>query len=938
MDIKTVFLHGVPEEEVFMKYPEGYPHKKESGTCLKLVKSLYGLKQSLRCWYRKLTDFFEALRLKASSADPCIFVNWEGMIPLMVFLHVDDMIIGGDIKSIKIFKENIQAHFKMEDLGEIQYALGIKASWDRKLKTISLSQELYVHKILAKFGMMECKSVATPMIQGTHLVSSKEEDLSTDFEYCKAVGLLNYLTSCTRPDLAYVTSALSQFLEKPLRDHVAAFKEVLCYLQGTKSCELTLGGNVPTEIQGDSDSDWGSNFDRKSFSGHGMIYGGLISWKTKKQLTVALSTTEAKLGSLVELTPDILWFKKLLDDLKLYPIIKLSCDNQGAIALCNNPLSHHRTRHFNIHLNWLRDLVLSKFVSPNYVPTFNMQHTVALGSPPQWGLPSPRLSFYQRWSGIRKGPLGWRLYFTFPVTFTANATTTSLLCRSVGLLGVGALNGHRQGPIGNYGARRGVARLSRSLDELSSASFVEVVIPFEGKHHSLSNTAHSLSDNDTYESEYVIDQANILLTKYSYLEPSGENDSHEARSPNEWSLLSQNSSSLSLTNHLNLEYFTVINIGTPPQKFNVQIDTGSTGLWIATYNSSLNESRHNTDVGGSLFNGFKSSTFTSTEIGYRIPYADESYASGIIAYDTVMQGSFTVPRQPFGAMTVTSNAMFKGNASGVLGLSFYEGAPQGKSAYPFWQSANISIFSISMSGFVGDVPALDEASRNSEQPGGVFTLGDVDHTLYDGDINYVSLSSSSHWQVVVDGLNVNGKPIANSQGHQAIIDSGTSLIGVPSQVAKALYQQIAGAEPSRGAYKGYYSFPCDSAPQISLVLGGIEYSVTRENFKAQKVVGQTNRCYGAVFSTSAVNAASGTATWIVGASFLRNVYAVFRAQSPRAIGFARLPKNNPPVLQAMQLSASSGRSAAKSGGTAAVEVPNLLLATAMFFSVIWGLT
>ncbi|MBW0549678.1 hypothetical protein O181_089393 [Austropuccinia psidii MF-1] len=260
----------------------------------------------------------------------------------------------------------------MEDLGEIRYALGIKVSRDRKLKTISLSQELYVDKILAEFGMLDCKSVVTPMIKGIHLVPSNKEDLSTDFEYRKAVGLLNYLTSCTRPDLANVTSALSQFLEKPSRDHVAAFKRVLRYLQGTKSYELTLGGNVPNEIQGYSDSDWGSNFDGKSFSGHGMIYGGLISWKTKKQSTVALSTTEAELGSLVELTQDILWFKKLLDDLKLYPIIKLSCDNQGAIALCNNPLYHHRTRHFDICLNWLRDVVLSKFVSLNYVPTSSM--------------------------------------------------------------------------------------------------------------------------------------------------------------------------------------------------------------------------------------------------------------------------------------------------------------------------------------------------------------------------------------------------------------------------------------------------------------------------------------------------------------------------------------------------------------------------------------
>ncbi|MBW0477556.1 hypothetical protein O181_017271 [Austropuccinia psidii MF-1] len=152
------------------------------------------------------------------------------------------MIIGGDIRSVKRFKASIQQHFKMEDLGEIQYALGIKVSQDRNLKLISLSQEFYINKILTESGMMDCK-----------------------------------------PDLAYVASSLSQFLEKPSKDHVASFKWVLRYLQGSKSDGLTLGGNLTIEIQGYSDSDWGSNSDIKYFSGHGMFYGGLISWRTKKQ-------------------------------------------------------------------------------------------------------------------------------------------------------------------------------------------------------------------------------------------------------------------------------------------------------------------------------------------------------------------------------------------------------------------------------------------------------------------------------------------------------------------------------------------------------------------------------------------------------------------------------------------------------------------------------
>jgi hypothetical protein len=121
---------------------------------------------------------------------------------------------------------------------------------------------------------------------------------------------------------------------------------------------------------------------------------------------------------------------------------------------------------------------------------------------------------------------------------------------------------------------------------------------------------------------------------------------------------------VALINRLNMEYYSIIRIGTPPQEFRVQIDTGSTGLWVATYNSSMQESLENTDVGGSLFYYQNSSTFQASDVAYTIPYADSSYASGVVSYDTVQQGSYSVKDQPFGAMTVTSKGMFEGKCSG----------------------------------------------------------------------------------------------------------------------------------------------------------------------------------------------------------------------------------------------------------------------------------
>ncbi|MBW0468576.1 hypothetical protein O181_008291 [Austropuccinia psidii MF-1] len=171
-------------------------------------------------------------------------------------------------------------------------------------------------------------------------------------------------------NLAYATSVLSQFLDKPSSCHVSAFKRILQYLQGTKNYELTLGGTIKNpKIIGYSDSDWGSNYDGRSFSGYSVLCGGLIIWKSKKQPITALSTTEGELRALTEVTQDTLWIKKLLYNFNLEPSIDLKCDNQGAIALCLNPLYQHRTLHINIWINWIRDLINDKAVHISYIPT-----------------------------------------------------------------------------------------------------------------------------------------------------------------------------------------------------------------------------------------------------------------------------------------------------------------------------------------------------------------------------------------------------------------------------------------------------------------------------------------------------------------------------------------------------------------------------------------
>ncbi|MBW0500335.1 hypothetical protein O181_040050 [Austropuccinia psidii MF-1] len=125
MDVRTAFLHGITEERVFMKYPEGYLHVIQPETFLRLIKSLYGLKQGPRCWYKKLKDVFNILRFTPCQADPCLFISTESNF-CAVFVHVDDMLIGGKIDTVEKFKTNIKKVFRMDNMIQVQFILGIK--------------------------------------------------------------------------------------------------------------------------------------------------------------------------------------------------------------------------------------------------------------------------------------------------------------------------------------------------------------------------------------------------------------------------------------------------------------------------------------------------------------------------------------------------------------------------------------------------------------------------------------------------------------------------------------------------------------------------------------------------------------------------------------------------------------------------------------------
>lgn len=198
MDAVGAFLNGTPDETLYIRIPKEYIFKMTGDDMvLKLNKSVYGLKQSPRCWYCQLSDFFKSINFMWSKADPCFFVSCDPDWTWGVFIHVDDMCIMG--RNTDRLKQLISQRFVMEDLGECTYFLGMRIVRNRAERTITLYQDKYVDTILSEYGMDECRPTSTPMIPNTHLTPATEEDraefIATGENYRRAVGLLNYLVS-----------------------------------------------------------------------------------------------------------------------------------------------------------------------------------------------------------------------------------------------------------------------------------------------------------------------------------------------------------------------------------------------------------------------------------------------------------------------------------------------------------------------------------------------------------------------------------------------------------------------------------------------------------------------------------------------------------------------------------------------------------------------
>ncbi len=377
MDVVTAFLNGQLDEDIYMRQPEGYAQPGKEHLVCKLEKSLYGLKQSPRCWNKALRDKLVKLGFIQISADPCVFVKEEDTL-VIIAVHVDDLIIlAEDDQEMEEIKKILKAEFKMTDMGELQYYIGVSVVQDKKNNRVWLHQKPYISKIIEKFGQAEAKTVATPVDVNVKL--TKEDGISKPvdpIQYQSLIGSLLYLAVATRPDIAYAVGVLSKFCAKPTVAHLTAAKRVLRYLKGTQSLGLKYEGSVDESLTVYADADWAGDLDdRHSTSGNVSIMGsGAVSWMSKKQPTVALSTAEAEYVALCSATQETIWLRQLLTDIGQPPADATVIweDNQAAISLAKNPVFHARTKHIDTRYHFIRQELQSGVIAVKYIPTNKM--------------------------------------------------------------------------------------------------------------------------------------------------------------------------------------------------------------------------------------------------------------------------------------------------------------------------------------------------------------------------------------------------------------------------------------------------------------------------------------------------------------------------------------------------------------------------------------
>src|SRR5713226_2593598 len=385
VDIKGAYLNGVLNEGevLYMRHPPGYKSHDAGNRVLRLMKTLYGLKQSGRHWYQKLSSIFLSLGFQQCSVNQAVFHKSDKRKKelTVIVVHVDDcMITTSSTRLVEDFKAGLCRHVEVTDLGALHWMLGIEIRRDWEAGTVHLLQRAYLDSILRRYHLADLKPLSTPMDTSSRLTteqapaSAAEHAIMHDVPYREAVGALNWAALATRPDIAFAVTTVARFAANPSPAHWDAIKRIYRYLAGTRDLWLSYGETRRT-LEGYTDVDGSMAEDRHAITGYAfLIDGSAVSWSSKWQEIVSLSTTESEYMATTHGMKEAPWLCSLLSKAfgSLTATTTLFSDNQAAIALPQDHQYHMCTKHIDVRYHFIRWVIEQGSLRLIYCPTDDM--------------------------------------------------------------------------------------------------------------------------------------------------------------------------------------------------------------------------------------------------------------------------------------------------------------------------------------------------------------------------------------------------------------------------------------------------------------------------------------------------------------------------------------------------------------------------------------
>ncbi|GJX40060.1 ribonuclease H-like domain-containing protein [Tanacetum coccineum] len=370
LDVKNAFLNGDLSETVYMHQPPGFVDSRYPNHVCLLQRSLYGLKQAPRAWFQRFAGYATRAGFSPSRCDSSLFIYTQGSQVAYLLIYVDDIILTASSPVLlQQIVDSLHKEFDMTDLGALNYFLGISAV--RHPTGLFLSQKKYARQLLERAHMVNCNPSRTPIDTDSKLgpdgVPVQDPTL-----YRSLAGGLQYLTF-TRPDLSYAVQQVCLYMHDPREPHFAALKRIMRYVQGTLELGLQLYASATTSLVGYTDADWaGCPSTRRSTSGYCVFLGdNLLSWSAKRQHTISRSSAEAEYRGVANVVAETAWIRNLLRELHspLLTATLVYCDNVSAVYMSANPVQHQRTKHIEIDIHFVRDMVKAGHVRVLHVPS-----------------------------------------------------------------------------------------------------------------------------------------------------------------------------------------------------------------------------------------------------------------------------------------------------------------------------------------------------------------------------------------------------------------------------------------------------------------------------------------------------------------------------------------------------------------------------------------